>query len=149
ERDARHEAELARQAAEKAAEERREAQRRAALERTTVTAMSGKYADAEQALDEAVALGTSQPETFLRRGQIALYEGRTPDALVYLEKAARALPDSVAARAVLAWAYYDAGQSDRFYLEFGKVAAMKPVTPEDDLFLGQATARYDPREALP
>jgi serine/threonine protein kinase len=149
ERDAWHEAELSRQAAEKAAEERRDAQRRAALERTTVTAMSGKFPEAEQALDEAVALGASEPEIHLRRGQIALYEGRTKDALVHLEKAAQALPDSVAARAVLAWAYYDAGQSDRFYLELANVGAGTPVTAEDHLFLGQATARFHPAEALP
>jgi tetratricopeptide (TPR) repeat protein len=149
ERQAWREAELSRQEAEKSAEERREARRREALERTTVTAMSGKYAEAEQALDGAVALGASEPEIYLRRGQIALYQGRSEDALVYLEKAARALPDSVAARAVLVWAYLDAGQSDRFYLELGKVAAMTPVTAEDHLFLGQVTARYDPRAALP
>jgi serine/threonine protein kinase len=149
EREAWHQAELSRQAAEKAAEERREAQRREALERTTVTAMSGKYAEAEQALDEAVALGASGPEIHLRRGQIALYQGRSEDALVYLEKAAQALPDSVAARAVLVWAYLDAGQNDRFYLELARIAAMTPVTAEDHLFLGQVTARYDPRAALP
>jgi len=130
-------------------QERREAERREALERTTVTAMSGKFTDAEQALDEAARLGASEPEIHLRRGQIALYEGRTREALVHLEKAAQALPDSVAARAVLVLAYFDAGQMDRFYLELAKVGAMTPVTAEDHLFLGQATARFLPAQALP
>jgi serine/threonine protein kinase len=130
-------------------EERREAERRAALERTTVTAMSGKFPEAEQALDEAARLGASEPEIQLRRGQIALYEGRSEDALVHLERAAQALPDSVAARAVLAWAYYDAGQMDRYYPEVAKVGAMTPLTAEDYLFLGQATGRFHPAEGLP
>jgi serine/threonine protein kinase len=130
-------------------EERREAQRRAALERTTVTAMSGKFTEAERALDEAARLGASESEIRLRRGQIALCEGRTQDALVHLEKAVQALPDSVAARAVLALAYFDAGQMDRFYLDLAKVGAMTPMTAEDHLFLGQATARFLPAQALP
>jgi Tfp pilus assembly protein PilF len=88
--------------------------------------MSAKFAEAEQALDEAAALGASEAEKRLWRGLIALYQGRTQDALVHLEKAAQALPDSVAAHAVLAWAYYDAGQADRFYLELAKVGAMTP-----------------------
>jgi tetratricopeptide (TPR) repeat protein len=130
-------------------EERRESQRRSALERTTVTAMSGKFTEAGEALDEAARLGASEPEIRLRRGQIALYEGRTQDALVHLEKAVQALPDSVAARAVLVLAYFDAGQMDRFYSELAKVGAMTPVTAEDHLFLGQATARFLPAQALP
>jgi hypothetical protein len=56
---------------------------------------------AEQALNEAVALGVSEAEQRLWRGIIALYEGRTQEALVDLEEAARALPESVAAGAYL------------------------------------------------
>src|SRR5262249_61216918 len=96
-------------------EERRADKLRAALEHTTLAAMAGKFDRAERNLDEAIALGASAGDILLWRGQIALHRGDAPTALRQLKEAARLLPASVAAQAVLLRAYWDAGQFDRFY----------------------------------
>ena len=90
--------------------QRRAVEQRAALERTAVAAMGGRFDDAEQDLEQAAALGASRGEILLWRGQIALYRGKTQEALKDLEVAAQLLPNSVAAQAILLRAYHDVGQ---------------------------------------
>jgi hypothetical protein len=72
------------------------------------------------------------------------------EALGHLEEAARLLPDSVAAQAILVNAYFDCGQFDRFYVALGKIRQLTPVTAEDHLFLGHAIgSSHGPKRALP
>lgn len=121
---------------------------RIALDRTTRAAMAGRFLEAQQALAEARVLGASPGEIELWRGQIELYQGNVEQALVRLEEAVELEPDSVAARAVLAQAYSDAGQADKGWgrgLGMGKV---QPKTAYDFLFLGRLRAMHDPGEAI-
>jgi tetratricopeptide (TPR) repeat protein len=122
-------------------------EQRAALERTAVAAMGGRFDDAEESLEQAAALGASKGEILLWRGQIALYRGNTQKALKDLEAAAELLPDSVAAQAILLRAYHDVGQFDRFYFRYRVLRKSNPETAEDYLFLGQVTGYDDPEDA--
>jgi tetratricopeptide (TPR) repeat protein len=112
--------------------------------------MSADFATAERASDDAVANGASAGEVRLLRGQVALHRGNSKEALEHLEEAARLLPESVAAQAILRRAYFDAGQSDRFYVSLAALGKLTPETAEDHLFLGQALGSgHVPERALP
>src|SRR5262249_13345668 len=69
-------------------EERRADKQRAALERTTLAAMAGKFDQAKRYLDDAIVLGVSPGDILLWRGQIARHRGDMQEALEDLEKAA-------------------------------------------------------------
>jgi tetratricopeptide (TPR) repeat protein len=123
-------------------------QRQAALDDALLAAMSGDFDAAEAAIQEAELLEASAGWTRMLRGQVALHRGDSREAVEHLEQAVRLLPDSVAARAMLARACIEEGQADRWYAMLDDLDASVPVTPEDHLFRGWARAYIDPQRAM-
>jgi serine/threonine protein kinase len=136
------------------AEEQRRAEevtaerRRSAIERGMTAALAADLNAAEKAVGDAEALGVSAGETRLLRGFIALYNGRTTEAVGHFEQAARLMPDSVAARALLAKAHGEASNWATGLRILDEASRMTVRTPEDKLFLGQAIACFRPADGL-
>jgi tetratricopeptide (TPR) repeat protein len=133
----------------RAYEERlRGGERQRAEERAQLAAMSGDAEGAAAAIDEAEALGASPGQMHLLRGQVAFHQGDVEAAVGHLEQAGRLMPDSVAARAVLALACYHSGRGTRYGELELELDRMAPRTPEDFLFKGQAESLTRPEQAL-
>jgi serine/threonine protein kinase len=161
-----HGAELARLAAELdreaekvarlAAERDREAEkvareaekRQSAIDRALTAAMGGDLKGAEQAIGEAHRAGASRGQLEMLRGQIALHRGESHKAMGHLEEAVEKLPDSVAARGLLAAAYAWDGHWEKYDRTIRAMAQLTPSTPEDFLFKGYAEANLDPTLGL-
>jgi tetratricopeptide (TPR) repeat protein len=126
----------------------RDGERQRAEERAQAAAMSGDADGAAAAIDEAEARGASPGRMHLLRGQVAFHQGDVEAAYGHLEQAVRLLPDSVAARAMLALACYHSGRGTRYGELELEVGAMEPRTPEDFLFKGQAESLTRPEQAL-
>ncbi len=136
-----------------AEEQRREAEalaekRRTAVERAMTAALGADLAAAEKAVAEAELLGASPGEIRLLRGFIALYSGRALEAVEHLEQAVRLMPESVAARVLLAYAHVQVFDWVAYERVVGEAIALSPRTPEDRLFLGQAIGDSRPAEGL-
>jgi tetratricopeptide (TPR) repeat protein len=120
-----------------------------ALDNATAAALGGDPDQAEKALSEAELQGASTGQVRLLRGLVALQRSDLQPAIDNLEQAARLLPDSVAARALLAIFYFRAGQWAKHDEQMDLLAGMTPRTPEDFLFHGYQLSFYDPGSALP
>jgi tetratricopeptide (TPR) repeat protein len=79
---------------------------------------------------------------------VALYSGDPKTALEHLEQAVRLMPESVAARATLAEAYFSARRHDRHYEALQGLDQLAATTAEDLLFKGRALSHLDPQQAL-
>jgi serine/threonine-protein kinase len=128
--------------------QRRTEQRQYAEERAQLAAMSGDADGAARAIGEAEALGAPAGEIHLLRGQVALQRGDAAAAREHLEQAVGAMPDSVAARALLALAYYNAGQGARYEQAAQELDQLAPRIPEDFLFKGQVESFTHPERGL-
>jgi serine/threonine protein kinase/tetratricopeptide (TPR) repeat protein len=136
-------------AEQKEHEERLLAEKRQnALEKALMAAISGDFDGAENAIGEAELLGASAGQLRMLRGQVAFHRGDVPAATRELEQAVRLLPESVAARAMLALAYYNGGQTALMEEAWQHLDRMTPSTPEDFLFLGQIEAILRPDRSL-
>jgi serine/threonine-protein kinase len=122
--------------------------RQYAEERALLAAMSGDADGAAQAIGEAESLGASPGQMHLLRGQVALHRGDAAAARGHLEQAVERMPDSVAARAMLALAYYHAGQGGYFEQAARELDRLTPRTPEDFLFKGQVESFTHPEQGL-
>jgi hypothetical protein len=118
------------------------------LDRAFTAAMSGDLDAAEQAIAEAERAGASTGQVRMLRGQIALHRGQSLDAIRHLEQAVRLLPDSVAARGMLAAVYASVGDWERYDQTIRKMDELTASTPEDFLFKGYAEANLDPKRGL-
>jgi predicted Zn-dependent protease len=118
------------------------------LDRALTAAMSGDLDVAEKATAEAEGADASPEQMHMLRGQIALHRGKSSEAKRHLEEAVRLLPDSVAARGMLAAAYASDGQWDWYDRTIREMAQLTPSTPEDFLFKGYAEANLDPVQGL-
>jgi serine/threonine protein kinase len=118
------------------------------LERALTSAMSGDLVGAEQATAEAEQAGASAGQVHMLRGQIALHRGQSQEAMRHLEQAVRLLPDSVAARGMLAAAYAYDGHWERYDRMIREMEQLTPSTPEDFLFKGYAEANLEPERGL-
>jgi tetratricopeptide (TPR) repeat protein len=115
----------------------RNEKRQYAEERALLAAMSGDADGAAKAIGEAETLGASAGQMHLLRGQVALQQGDLEPARDHLEQAVAAMPDSVAARAMLALAYFHSGKPARFDQVCVEIDQMTPRTSEDFLFKAQ------------
>src|SRR5262249_52054867 len=140
-----HGAELARLAAER---DREAEKRQSAIDRALTAAMGGDLEGAEQGIAEAERAGASTGQVQMLRGQIALHRGESQKAMRHLEQAVALLPDSVAARGMLAAAYASDGHWEKFDRTIREMAKLAPSTPEDFLFKGYAEANLDPKLGL-
>jgi tetratricopeptide (TPR) repeat protein len=142
---ARHDEELKRLAAEKA----REAEKRQnAIDKALTAAMGADLEAADKAIAEAERAGASPGQVRMLRGQIALHRGQSRKAMEHLEQAVQLLPESVAARGMLAAAYASDGHWERYDKTIRKMEQLTPSTPEDFLFKGYAEANLDPKLGL-
>jgi hypothetical protein len=118
------------------------------LDRALTAAMSGDLDAAEQATAEAERAGASAGQLHMLRGQIALHHGQSREARKHLEEAVRLLPNSVAARGMLAAAYAYDGHWPRYDRTIRDMEQLTPSTPEDFLFKGYAEANLEPGRGL-
>jgi tetratricopeptide (TPR) repeat protein len=107
-------------------------------------ATSGDLKKTEEAIKEIEALGASTGQVRLLRGVVAYFRQDAESAIAELEQAAKLLPDSVAALALLAAAYADFGQPERSGQLITEVERLSPSTPEDYLFKGFAREENEP-----
>jgi tetratricopeptide (TPR) repeat protein len=132
-----------------AAQQAYEAEKRqSALDRALTAAMSGDLDTAEQKTAEAERAGASAGQVHMLRGQIALHRGQSRDAIRHLKEAVRLLPNSVAARGMLAAAYADDGHWVRFDRTIREMEELTPLSAEDFLFKGYAWANLEPVQGL-
>jgi serine/threonine protein kinase len=129
-------------------EERRAEKRQHALEKALNAAMSGDFDGAEQAIGEAEMLSASTGEVRLLRGQVAFHKGDTLAAIPHLEQAVKLLPESVAARALLALACAESSQTARLEQVYRGLGPMRPSTAEDYLYQGHLEALLRPDGGL-
>jgi serine/threonine protein kinase len=119
-----------------------------ALLTAATAAMSGDLEGAEQATAEAERAGASPGQVHMLRGQIALHRGQSWEAKQHLEEAVRLLPNSVAARGMLAAAYASDGNWELYDKAVREMEQLTPSTPEDFLFKGYAEASLEPERGL-
>jgi hypothetical protein len=122
--------------------------REQAIDAVLVAARSGDFPQAEQALERAAALGASPGWLEMLRGQVAFHRNETQEAVGCLQRAVQLLPNSPAARGMLAVAYWQNGQWEKYEETVEDLYRLTPVTPEDFLFKGYAEASTEPREGL-
>lgn len=109
---------------------------------------SGNLDKADEAIEEAERLGAATGFVLMLRGQLALHRNETEDAAKHLERAVQLLPDSPAAQAMLAVAYWQDGKWEKCEKTLEHLDLLPPVTPEDYLFKGYAQATIDPSRGL-
>jgi serine/threonine protein kinase len=112
------------------------------FEEAQLAAMQGNLDQAVAAIKHANELGAPAAQLALLRGQVALQDGRWQDACDALELAARDLPDSLAAYALLVKAYTANQQRDKSHRAAEHLKQLKPSTLQDYLLLGEAQV-YD------
>ncbi len=108
-----------------------------------LVASSGDLKKTDEAIKEIEELGASPGQVRLLRGVVAYFRQDVESAINDLEQAVRLLPESVAARALLAMSYGDAGQIEKWEQLMREVAQLSPSSPEDYLFKGYAREIID------
>jgi serine/threonine protein kinase len=123
-------------------------QQQSAVDKAQLFAMSGDFEKSQESLDEAERLGVSTVQVRILRGQIAFYAGKMDKAVEHFKQAIALQPESVAARALLAMAYVEAGQWAQNEQALAQARIRTPATAEDYLYLGKAEAIYHPQQAM-
>lgn len=129
-------------------EELRQEKVRAALEKGFLAAMGGDFEAADDAAREAEVSGASTGQIRMLRGQIALYQGHNEEAVKHLKQAAELLPESVAIRGMLAFAYGRIGDSVGTQSILQELEHLTATTPEDFLFKGLGEGGLDAQKGL-
>ena len=144
-----HEAEQRRVADEKRRnDELRNERQQNALERAMLAGMRGDFDEAERQIGDAELNGAPPGRIRLLRGQFADLRGDAADAVRHLEEAVKLMPDSVAARCMLAEAAFRLGRSEFALKLLPELQTLEPKTPEDFLYLGRIASRDDPVRGL-
>jgi hypothetical protein len=120
----------------------------AALEKAILEALGGDSQAALVAINRAETRGVSPGQLNLLRGLVEHQRGNSKEAIVHLEHADTQLSRSVAAKALLAQAYLDAGQFALFDATVATLETLQPRTNEDYLFLALAQSSQDPDLAI-
>jgi serine/threonine protein kinase len=103
-----------------------------------LVASSGDLKKTDNAIKEIEDLGASTGQVRLLRGVVAYFRQDIDTALSELEQAVKLLPESVAARALLAMSCADAGLDEKYEQFILEMAQRSPSSPEDYLFRGYA-----------
>jgi serine/threonine protein kinase len=135
--------------ATRAQEHARDQARRSAIERATLIARSGDLDATEKAIGEAELLDASPGQLRFLRGEVAFFRGDYEQAVQHLEQSARLQSRSVSTLALLAQAYLNAGQVQKYLDTMGSLEHLTPATAEDRLLLGAAQVFLSPVEGLP
>jgi tetratricopeptide (TPR) repeat protein len=111
-------------------------------------ATSGDLKRTDDAIKEIEALGASTGQVRLLRGVVAYFRQDAEGAIGELEQAVKLLPESVAARALLAMSYTDYGQPERAEQLILDLQQLSPVSAEDYLFKGYVREANEPGQGL-
>src|SRR5262249_32576325 len=95
------------------------------------------------AIRQIEALGASTGQVRLLRGMVAYFRSDSEDAIRELEQAVNLLPQSVAARALLAIVYDGQGQYTSTVQKVREMEELLPVSAEDYIFKGYAKELTD------
>jgi tetratricopeptide (TPR) repeat protein len=118
-------------------------------ERATFAAMSGDSDAMNSALIEARASDVSGGRITMLEGLHELASGNAAEALRHLRAATNAMPDSVAALALMATASLYENKYHDFLALVAKLARLEAKSTEDYLFKGQALSLNQPDDGLP
>ncbi|MHC4698072.1 MAG: protein kinase domain-containing protein [Planctomycetota bacterium] len=131
-------------------EQARIAEGQRALDQAQVEMLGGRYDEIEHWLERAEVYNVDPGRIRVLRGLVALEQQDTEAAIRHLKLSVEQLPDSLAAHALLARAYFYS--KDESYEElpdlFQKFESMTPVTPEDYLYGAWAISGLQPEKAL-
>jgi serine/threonine protein kinase len=116
--------------------------RQAALDRALAAALSGDLKAGDKAIAEAEGDGVAPEQIGLVRGLVAFYRGDNEQATRELEQAIARSPKSVAPRALLAYIENENGRFGKAEQEWHQLAALTPITPEDQLFRAYLATYY-------
>lgn len=125
-----------------------EQQKRAAMEKAVLACRLENTAEAKAAILEAKQLGCSPGQIDLLEGQLELCVGNVDRAVGQLEEAAKLLPDSVAAWAMLAVAFNKSGKNGDSVRALAEATRLTATTAEDFLFRAYAESFLDPDRAM-
>jgi serine/threonine protein kinase len=114
------------------------------ISKTYLVASSGDLKKTDGAIKEIEELGASTGQVRLLRGVVAYFGQDIGSAINELEQAVKLLPQSVAARALLAMSYGDDGRPEEYEQFMLDVAQLSPSSPEDYLFKGYAREQNEP-----
>jgi serine/threonine protein kinase len=109
-----------------------------------LVASTGDLGSTDNAIKGIEELGASTGQVRLLRGVLAYFRQENETAINELEQAIKLLPESVAARALLAMAYADASQLEKYEAVIVTMAQLSPFSPEDYLFKGYASEQNEP-----
>ncbi len=115
-----------------------------AVDDALATTMSGDSTAAEQAIARIATEGADTGWIALLRGHLAFQRGEHDEAIKQLQEAVAQLPESAAARALLAAAYVAAGWWEKYEQVLDEVEQLTPESAEDYLFRGLAESYLDP-----
>ncbi len=115
-----------------------------AVDDALATTMSGDAEASEQAISKIIADGAESGWISLLRGHLAFHRGEHDEAVRQLQRAVEELPESVAARALLAAAYVAAGWWEKYEPALEELEKLSPQSAEDYLFRGLAESYLDP-----
>jgi serine/threonine protein kinase len=101
-------------------------------------ATTGDLQRTDEAIKEIEELGASTGQVRLLRGMVAYFRQDLNVAISELEQAIKLLPQSVAARALLAMVCAEIGYEDRYEDLSLEIETLSPTTAEDYLFKGYA-----------
>jgi serine/threonine protein kinase/tetratricopeptide (TPR) repeat protein len=116
-------------------------------ETAQLAAIEGNLRSAGEAIGEAEQLGAPTAQLALLRGQLDFHSGRFQEACDQLELAARDMPESLAAHALLTNAYGANEQHENRAKAATRLASLKPVTLQDYLLLADAQSYNNFSEA--
>jgi tetratricopeptide (TPR) repeat protein len=117
------------------------------VDEALIANMSGDADMADRAIARVAAIEPDTGWLPLLRGHQAFQRGDYDDAVERLENAVELLPESVAARSLLAAAYVGAGWWERYETTLDQLQGLTPQTAEDFMFRGLAESYLDPARA--
>jgi tetratricopeptide (TPR) repeat protein len=109
-----------------------------------LVASSGDLNRTDSAIKEIEELGASTGQVRLLRGVVAYFRLEVKLAVNELEQAVKLLPESVAARALLAMSYAETDLFDKYERSMVEMAELTPSSPQDYLFKGYAREQNEP-----
>ncbi len=128
-------------------EELAEAHVQDAVDEALLANMSGDSEAADRAVAQVAALAPDSGWLPFLHGHLAFQRGDYDEGVRHLQQAVERLPDSVAARALLAAAYVGAGWWERYEEILDDLEQSTSQTAEDFMFRGLAESYLDPARA--
>jgi tetratricopeptide (TPR) repeat protein len=118
-----------------------------AVDEALIANMSGDPDMADRAMARVAAIDPNTGWLPLLRGHLAFQRGDYDEAVERLENAVKQLPESVAARSLLAASYVGAGYWERYETILDELQRLTPQSAEDYMFRGLAESYLDPARA--